>query len=75
MGQAVILIQPAHTTTAFSCHGAGVRCQRGPHLFEGGFMNEAVFAHRIQFAFTVMFHYLFPILTMGLGFFIALNAN
>ncbi|HEV2245843.1 MAG TPA: cytochrome ubiquinol oxidase subunit I [Terriglobia bacterium] len=35
-------------------------------------MNEAVLAHRIQFAFTVMFHYLFPILTMGLGFFIAL---
>ncbi|HET7214550.1 MAG TPA: cytochrome ubiquinol oxidase subunit I [Terriglobia bacterium] len=35
-------------------------------------MNGAVFAHRIQFAFTVMFHYLFPILTMGLGFFIAL---
>ncbi len=34
-------------------------------------MSEAVFAHRIQFAFTVMFHYLFPILTMGLGFFIA----
>lgn len=35
-------------------------------------MNGAVFAHRIQFALTVMFHYLFPILTMGLGFFIAL---
>ncbi len=35
-------------------------------------MDVAVFAHRIQFAFTVMFHYLFPILTMGLGFFIAL---
>ncbi len=33
---------------------------------------DAVFAHRVQFAFTVMFHYLFPILTMGLGFFIAL---
>ena len=31
-----------------------------------------VFAARIQFAFTVMFHYLFPILTMGLGFFISL---
>lgn len=30
-----------------------------------------VSAHRIQFAFTVMFHYLFPILIMGLGFFIA----
>jgi len=35
-------------------------------------MDVAVLAHRIQFAFTVMFHYLFPILTMGLGFFIAL---
>src|SRR5487761_42416 len=35
-------------------------------------MDTAVFAHRIQFALTVMFHYLFPILTMGLGFFIAL---
>ncbi len=35
-------------------------------------MSTAVFAHRIQFALTVMFHYLFPILTMGLGFFIAL---
>jgi len=34
-------------------------------------MIDAVFAHRIQFALTVMFHYLFPILTMGLGFFIA----
>ncbi len=35
-------------------------------------MTDAVFAHRIQFALTVMFHYLFPILSMGLGFFIAL---
>ncbi len=35
-------------------------------------MTDPVFAHRVQFAFTVMFHYLFPILTMGLGFFIAL---
>jgi cytochrome bd ubiquinol oxidase subunit I len=34
-------------------------------------MIDAVFAHRIQFALTVMFHYLFPILTMGLGFYIA----
>jgi cytochrome d ubiquinol oxidase subunit I len=34
-------------------------------------MSNAVIAARIQFAFTVMFHYLFPILTMGLGFFIA----
>jgi cytochrome bd ubiquinol oxidase subunit I len=35
-------------------------------------MDAAIFAHRVQFALTVMFHYLFPILTMGLGFFIAL---
>lgn len=35
-------------------------------------MDTAVLAHRIQFSLTVMFHYLFPILTMGLGFFIAL---
>lgn len=35
-------------------------------------MDVAVFAHRVQFSLTVMFHYLFPILTMGLGFFIAL---
>jgi len=36
---------------------------------------NAVLAHRAQFAFTVMFHYLFPILTMGLGFFIALFSS
>ena len=30
-------------------------------------MSDAVIADRIQFAFTVMFHYLFPILTMGLA--------
>jgi len=30
-------------------------------------MTSAVIAGRIQFAFTIMFHYLFPILTIGLG--------
>lgn len=30
-------------------------------------MNEALFLHRIQFAFTITFHYLFPQLTMGLA--------
>jgi cytochrome bd ubiquinol oxidase subunit I len=30
-------------------------------------MTDAVVADRYQFAFTVMFHYLFPILTMGLA--------
>ena len=30
-------------------------------------MTDAVVASRIQFAFTLMFHYLFPILTMGLA--------
>ena len=28
-------------------------------------MTSAVIAGRIQFAFTIMFHYLFPILTIG----------
>ncbi len=30
-------------------------------------MNEALAIHRLQFAFTVTFHYLFPQLTMGLA--------
>lgn len=30
-------------------------------------MTSAVIAGRVQFAFTIMFHYLFPILTIGLG--------
>jgi len=30
-------------------------------------MTDAVIADRIQFAFTLMFHYLFPIMTMGLA--------
>jgi len=34
-------------------------------------MSDAVLAGRSQFAFTIMFHYLFPILTMGLGTLIA----
>jgi cytochrome bd ubiquinol oxidase subunit I len=34
-------------------------------------MNDAVIAGRWQFAFTIMFHYLFPVLTMGLGVLIA----
>ncbi|HET9095677.1 MAG TPA: cytochrome ubiquinol oxidase subunit I [Candidatus Baltobacteraceae bacterium] len=34
-------------------------------------MEGALIADRIQFAFTVMFHYLFPIGTMGIGPFIA----
>lgn len=34
-------------------------------------MSDAVLAGRAQFAFTIMFHYLFPVLTMGLGTMIA----
>jgi cytochrome d ubiquinol oxidase subunit I len=34
-------------------------------------MGDAVIAARSQFAFTILFHYLFPILTMGLGVLIA----
>ena len=32
---------------------------------------DAVLADRLQFAFTIMFHYLFPITTMGLAPFVA----
>ena len=35
-------------------------------------MDSALVADRAQFAVTVMFHYLFPVLTMGLGLLIAL---
>ncbi len=35
-------------------------------------MDPALFYHRFQFAFTISFHYLFPQLTMGLGFLIVL---
>ncbi len=33
-------------------------------------MDDAVFLHRLQFAFTIIYHYLFPNLTMGLAFLI-----
>jgi cytochrome d ubiquinol oxidase subunit I len=35
-------------------------------------MDTALSAHRFQFAFTIVYHYLFPQLTMGLAFLIAL---
>jgi hypothetical protein len=34
-------------------------------------MSDALLWHRIQFAFTITFHYLFPQLTMGLALFVA----
>ncbi len=33
-------------------------------------MSDPVVLHRLQFAFTVIYHYLFPVLTMGLAFLI-----
>src|SRR5262245_25538173 len=30
-------------------------------------MDDALFYHRLQFAFTIVYHYLFPQLTMGLA--------
>ncbi|MCX6142071.1 MAG: cytochrome ubiquinol oxidase subunit I, partial [Ignavibacteriales bacterium] len=35
-------------------------------------MEDALLIDRIQFAFTIMYHYLFPQLTMGLGLLIVL---
>jgi cytochrome d ubiquinol oxidase subunit I len=36
-------------------------------VLSGVFMDSALLVHRIHFAFTVTFHYLFPQLTMGLA--------
>lgn len=33
-------------------------------------MSDPLFLHRLQFAFTIVYHYLFPVLTMGLAFLI-----
>ena len=33
-------------------------------------MGDPLFLHRLQFAFTLIYHYLFPVLTMGLAFLI-----
>ena len=30
-------------------------------------MSNPLFLHRLQFAFTIVYHYLFPVLTMGLA--------
>lgn len=30
-------------------------------------MGDPLLLHRLQFAFTILFHYLFPVLTMGLA--------
>ena len=35
-------------------------------------MEDALLIHRLQFAFTIMYHYLFPQLTMGLGLLIVI---
>ena len=34
-------------------------------------MSDPVFLHRLQFAFTIVYHYLFPNLTMGLALLVA----
>jgi cytochrome d ubiquinol oxidase subunit I len=31
-------------------------------------VSDPVLLHRLQFAFTIVYHYLFPNLTMGLAF-------
>jgi len=35
-------------------------------------ITDPLFWHRLQFAFTIAFHYLFPVLTMGLAFFLVI---
>lgn len=42
-------------------------------LIQGNFvMEDALLLHRLQFAFTIAYHYLFPQLTMGLGLLIVI---
>src|SRR5271170_5590951 len=36
-------------------------------MYFGGVMEDALLVHRLHFAFTVTFHYIFPQLTMGLA--------
>ena len=40
---------------------------RAYSLYQGVCMDSALLIHRLQFAFTVTYHYLFPQLTMGLA--------
>src|SRR6187401_1761917 len=35
-------------------------------------MSDPVLWHRLQFAFTIIYHYLFPVLTMGLALLIVI---
>ena len=35
-------------------------------------MGDPLFLHRLQFSFTIVYHYLFPVLTMGLALLIAI---
>ncbi|HMA28456.1 MAG TPA: cytochrome ubiquinol oxidase subunit I, partial [Thermoanaerobaculia bacterium] len=35
-------------------------------------MSDPLFLHRLQFAFTIVYHYLFPVLTMGLALLIVI---
>src|SRR5262245_26479099 len=50
----------------------GRNCNRCSTICTDRPMQNALIAARVQFAFTIMFHYLFPILTMGLGVLIAI---
>jgi Cytochrome bd terminal oxidase subunit I len=50
--------------------GRGARTggdRSAPRPQRGRVMTDAAVAVRLQFAFTIMFHYLFPILTIGLA--------
>src|SRR5271166_2635128 len=51
--------------------GVGTQEVRAPCQSSEGGVMELALADRLQFAFTIMFHYLFPIGTMGIAPFIA----
>ena len=62
----LILSGPA---VAFAVSGDNVSATRiNPYLHSGhSTMDSAIDIHRLHFAFTITFHYLFPQLTMGLA--------
>src|SRR5206468_1434337 len=51
------------------CFACPSRCEAGPYgsVEARVTMDTALAAHRLHFAFTITFHYLFPQLTMGLA--------
>jgi cytochrome bd ubiquinol oxidase subunit I len=62
------------TQRAYASTRPGTKSDPGPPdmPYDGDAMDDPAFWHRLQFAFTITYHYLFPQLTMGLVPFLVL---